>query len=92
MKRSGPGRHHFPNTPAKVPFLWTIGNPPMATTYDIEMIGGLIGVSQNPDTLCLRPEIGWAVRDLNRVKAAEESVDGSIRDSDHSFEARMQAL
>lgn len=29
----------------------------------MEFVGGLMGIRQDPDTLCLRPEIGWAVRE-----------------------------
>jgi hypothetical protein len=29
----------------------------------MEFIGGILGVSQDRETLSLRPEIGWAVRD-----------------------------
>jgi hypothetical protein len=29
----------------------------------MEFIGGLIGIKQDPTTLSLRPEIGWAIRE-----------------------------
>ncbi len=32
----------------------------------MEYIGGLIGVSQRQDTYTLRPEIGWAVREVGK--------------------------
>lgn len=53
----GPSREAFPNTTAKAPFKWLY----LGSEYDMEFIGGLIGVSQEPQTLTLRPEIGWAV-------------------------------
>jgi hypothetical protein len=28
----------------------------------MEFLGGFVGVRQDPGTLALRPEIGWAVR------------------------------
>jgi hypothetical protein len=37
-------------------------------TFDMELIGGLIGIRQDPRTLCLRPEIGWAVRQAPVVR------------------------
>jgi hypothetical protein len=54
-----PGRDDIPCLPAKAPFIWRY----MGTAYDMEFVGGLIGIAQDPATLCLRPEIGWAVRD-----------------------------
>ena len=54
----GPGRDAFPSLPAKAPFLWKYLN----TDYAMEFVGGLMGIAQDPNTLCLRPEIGWAVR------------------------------
>jgi hypothetical protein len=29
----------------------------------MEFLGGFVGVRQEAATLCLRPEIGWAVRE-----------------------------
>jgi hypothetical protein len=54
----GPGRDDIPSLPAKAPFVWRF----VGADYQMEFVGGLMGISQNPTTLCLRPEIGWAVR------------------------------
>lgn len=59
--RYGPGRDEFPSLPAKAPFTWNYHG----TEFEMEFIGGLIGVSQDRETLALRPEIGWAVRGAN---------------------------
>jgi hypothetical protein len=56
--RHGPGRDDFPSLPAKAPFLWKY----LGTDYEMEFVGGLMGIAQDPTTLSLRPEIGWAVR------------------------------
>ncbi len=61
---SGPIFDHFPHLPAKVPFLWDYKR----TKYQMEFIGGLIGIKQDPQTLCLRPEIGWAVWEAGAVE------------------------
>jgi hypothetical protein len=61
--RHGPGRDAFPCLPARAPFLWKH----LGTDYEMEFIGGLIGVAQDPQTLYLRPEIGWAIRQANAV-------------------------
>jgi hypothetical protein len=52
----------FPNLPSKAPFNWNyLGN-----VYEMEFVAGLIGVSQEPESLCLRPEIGWVVMEADR--------------------------
>lgn len=61
----GPGRDAFPALPARAPFLWKY----LAAQYEMEFIGGLCGIRQEPKTLRLRPEIGWAVREKPRVGA-----------------------
>ncbi len=61
--RKGPSRKAFPKTTSRAPFKWTVGTPAAIITYEMEFIAGLIGVAQCPDTLTLRPEIGWAVRE-----------------------------
>jgi Domain of unknown function (DUF4419) len=53
-----PGRDDFPASPAKAPFQWQH----MEEVFEMEFVGGLMGIAQNPTNLCLRPEIGWAVR------------------------------
>jgi hypothetical protein len=56
--RHGPGRDVFPALPARAPFLWRY----YEQGFDMEFVGGLVGVRQDSETLCLRPEVGWAVR------------------------------
>ncbi len=71
LSRNGPSREAFPNTASKAPFKWIIGLPPNTTTYEMEFIGGLIGVAQCSDTFTLRPEIGWAARETGTTKASD---------------------
>jgi hypothetical protein len=61
--RHGPGRDDFPSLPAKAPFLWNY----LGREYEMEFIGGLLGIQQDPQTLCLRPEVGWAIREAKMV-------------------------
>ena len=56
--RHGPRRDDFPSLPAKAPFLWKY----LEADYEMEFVGGLMGIAQDPTNLCLRPEIGWAIR------------------------------
>jgi hypothetical protein len=44
---------------SKAPFRWDYHD----RAYDMEFFGGFVGVAQNKETLALRPEIGWAVRE-----------------------------
>jgi hypothetical protein len=44
--------------PGRVPFVWEY----RGRCFDMEFIGGLIGVRQDADTGALSPEVGWAVR------------------------------
>lgn len=59
----GPKTDAFPSGLARSPFLWQY----LDQQYEMEFLGGFVGVRQNPDTLQLRPEIGWAVRAASGV-------------------------
>jgi len=50
---------------SRVPFTWR--NAPTRRERMMEAIGGLIGVTQDPDTLALRPKVGWAVREAEKM-------------------------
>jgi uncharacterized protein DUF4419 len=64
LKR-GPTATQFPWGLSRAPFLWHYG----FVDVPMEFLGGFVGVSQNPETLSLRPAIGWALR-----KTAEISM------------------
>jgi Domain of unknown function (DUF4419) len=55
----GPTTEQFPSGLSKAPFLWTY----LDRRFDMEFLGGFVGVAQDQETLALRPEIGWAVRE-----------------------------
>jgi hypothetical protein len=55
----GPTLEKFPSGLSKAPFLWSY----LAQSFDMEFPGGFVGVNQDQETLTLRPEIGWAVRE-----------------------------
>jgi hypothetical protein len=48
----------FPGGLARAPFVWEY----LTDAFNMEFLGGFVGVAQDPATLALRPEIGWAVR------------------------------
>ena len=39
----------------------------MDKTFDMEFLGGFVGVGQDEETLAVRPEIGWAVREAGET-------------------------
>ena len=57
--RDGITSDQLPRHLSRVPFVWDY----YATMYPMEVLAGFVGVAQDPGTLALRPEIGWAVRD-----------------------------
>jgi hypothetical protein len=59
----GPGLDQFPHLPARAPFLWKY----YKQEFDMEFVGGLVGIRQDPDSLALRPDIGWAILDKGRI-------------------------
>jgi hypothetical protein len=48
-----------------VPFVWK--NRDTGATRRMEAIGGLVGVTQDAQTLALSPKVGWAVREASRL-------------------------
>jgi hypothetical protein len=58
----GPSPGDFPGGLARAPFVWEF----LVGAFDMELLGGFVGVAQDPATLALRPEIGWAVREVAR--------------------------
>ena len=55
----GPTTEEFPSGLSSVPMRWQY----RTETLDMELLGGFIGVDQDPDTLELSPKLGWAVRE-----------------------------
>jgi len=54
---AGVGCRSIPPGLAKAPFKIIYGK----TKYEMDFVAGFVGVREDPDTLALRPEIGWAV-------------------------------
>ena len=57
---SGITTSSLPSGLAKAPFTWMY----LDKQFQMEFIGGFVGVAQDEETKSLRPEIGWAVREL----------------------------
>lgn len=56
---TGPRLADLPSGLSKAPFSWNYFD----RSFDMEFLGGFVGVAQDQETLTLRPEIGWAVRE-----------------------------
>jgi hypothetical protein len=55
----GPRISELPSGTSRAPFHWDY----LDRSFDMEFLGGFVGVSQDKDTLAVKPEIGWAVRE-----------------------------
>ena len=55
----GPRISELPSGISRAPFHWDY----LDRSFDMEFLGGFVGVSQDKDTLTVKPEIGWAVRE-----------------------------
>lgn len=62
----GPGTDSFEKGLSSVPFKWTY----YSNEYPMQFIGGFVGTSQDPETLALRPALGWGVADAEAVATA----------------------
>ena len=56
----GPTLEMFPGGLSLAPFRWDY----LGRSLPMEFLGGFVGVRQDAGTLALRPEIGWAVREV----------------------------
>jgi len=69
---------HYPSGLAKAPFIWERrdqeGN--LRDRWNMEFLGGFVGVAQDPASLCLRPEIGWVVREAATVDGSQPAIGG----------------
>jgi hypothetical protein len=54
-----------PSGLSSVPFTWQ--NAMTGTERPMEAVGGLLGVSQDPQTTALRPNVGWVVRAAGKL-------------------------
>jgi hypothetical protein len=56
----GPTTEEFPSGLARAPFEWNY----LLQRFNMEFLGGFVGVRQDGATLCLTPEVGWAIREV----------------------------
>jgi hypothetical protein len=75
---------------SRVPFTWR--NVMTGRERQMEAIGGLLGVMQDPETLALRPKVGWAVCQaekmdvlLKRLAAEHRTLPGVRWEKEETF-------
>jgi hypothetical protein len=71
----------FPSGLAIAPFRWQY----LQSFYEMDFLGGFVGITQDPNDLCLRPEIGWAVCDRgmdsrDEIELYKASKEGNQHD------------
>ena len=59
----GPSIESLPGGLSCAPFRWEY----LDKSFAMEFLGGFVGVAQDGETLALRPEIGWAVREAGET-------------------------
>ncbi|AMV40207.1 hypothetical protein VT85_22435 [Planctomyces sp. SH-PL62] len=59
----GPTMEEFPGGLSSAPLRWECRD----RAFAMEFLGGFVGVAQDDETLSLRPEIGWAVREASET-------------------------
>jgi hypothetical protein len=60
----GPMLADLPSGLSKAPFRWNYRDQ----SFHMEFLGGFVGVGQDRETLAVRPEIGWAVREAGATE------------------------
>jgi hypothetical protein len=78
----GPDSEAFPTGVAKAPFVWNY----LDQEYEMELLGGFVGVAQDAGTLALRPEIGWVVRDIALIRSLEATEKAAATEHGAAFE------
>jgi hypothetical protein len=60
----------LPTGISTAPFVWEFRLPDgaMLRSCEMEFLAGFVGISEDAQTLCLRPEIGWAVRERSPLQ------------------------
>ena len=61
----------FPSSMAKADFYWIY----QGLEFQMEFLAGFVGVKQDKETLELRPEIGWAIRDTGKQGIKDDDAN-----------------
>ncbi|HEY4003099.1 MAG TPA: DUF4419 domain-containing protein [Candidatus Xenobia bacterium] len=73
---SGLTTSSLPASISQVPFQWHS----LGTDYEMYLVSGIVGIEQDPNTLAVRPKVGWAVRDVSAAaRTPEQRIQAAIR-------------
>lgn len=61
----------FPPGVVSVPFVWKVKEK----VYPMRFFAGVMAATQDPDTLAIHPEIGWAVAGAREVSEVQKELD-----------------
>jgi hypothetical protein len=61
----------LPSSASQVPFVWEY----LGQEYPYQFVAGVLAVAQDPDTLAIRPRVGWAVRPATAEEPEVEDDD-----------------
>jgi hypothetical protein len=67
-EKTGLDFQDFSDGLARAKFVWKY----LGKTFEMEFVAGFIGIVQEKKTKALRPEIGWAVREMTENRSSEE--------------------
>lgn len=72
---SGLKSNSFPSGLSKVNMEWLVLETGLWKKYNMEFYSGFIGISQDTLSKALKPEISWAIRDVNTGKYKKRKVE-----------------
>lgn len=79
IEYAGIGTGCLPSGVSRAPFRMTSGRQEQVREQSMEFVGGFVGATQDPQTLAIRPKLGWAV-----VQAGEQAdLLDRLREHDH---------
>jgi len=77
----------LPRQILSVPFTWML----MEQSHQMHFYSGFMGIQQDPETLGLRPQIGWAIRDVEAWNQFEKSFMDAFQNAPN-HEERQRIL
>lgn len=84
-KFAGVDTDSLPSGISRAPFRMTTGSGESSRTQSMEFVGGFVGATQDPETLAIRPKLGWA------VVTADANVDLMDRLRDHDYASPLDS-
>lgn len=58
-----------------IPFVLTVDDGVSSCSTDCEFVAGFVGVSQDPNTKSIKPEIGWIIREEDKEQKEKDRLE-----------------